>query len=101
RIPGAARIYRVTPYIAPFSGLLSINNPTALDEINQGAGSIDTVTVTFDSPVISAGFVNRMELYCFSSFSDTTPIKLETGTPSVTPKPGCTGITRVTPTPLT
>ena len=100
RIPGTARIYRVIPDRAPFSGLLSVNNPTSLSEINQGLESLDTVTLGFDPPVVSAGIVNKMELYCYSSLSDSTPLLLETGVASGTGKPGCENITRITATPL-
>lgn len=99
RIPGDPIVYRVTPLIAPFSGLLSVNNPTSLDDINVGPDELETITVTFDSPVINAGFVNKMELYCFSSLDDTTPRLLELNNTDTSGKPGCDGLTRITPTP--
>ncbi len=98
RIPGNDVVYRVTPSLAPFSGLLSIKNPADLTQVNN-PGDKDTITVTFDPPVVRAGYVNKFELYCFESADDTTPTLLEEGVENTSGKTGCHGLTRTTVTP--
>lgn len=98
RIPGNEVIYRVTPSLAPFSGLLAIKSPGDLSQVDN-PGTTDTVTVTFDPPVVSAGYVNKFELYCFESLDDTSPTLLEEGVANTSGKDGCNGLVRTTPTP--
>jgi len=98
RIPGNELVYRVTPSIAPFSGLLAIRSPKDLTQVNN-PGAIDTITVTFDAPVVSAGYVNKFELYCFSDLDDTSPTLLDEGVANTSGKDGCDGLTRTTVTP--
>ncbi len=98
RIPGNEIVYRVTPSLAPFSGLLAIKSPGDLTQVDN-PGTTDTITVTFDPPVITAGYVNKFELYCFSSLDDTNPTLLDEGIANTSGKDGCDGLTRTTVTP--
>lgn len=100
RLEGNVILFRVTPEIAPFSGVLSILDPDALDKINNPA-PIDTVRVTFDPPVLSAGYANKFELYCYESLTDPSPTLLDYNVTNTSGKIGCDGIKRITPTPST
>ncbi|MEA9357699.1 fibronectin type III domain-containing protein [Bacteriovorax sp. PP10] len=85
---------RVVASVAPFNGVLTILNPTDETKLKE-------IKINFDSPVVSAGFLNKFTLYCYSSASDTDPVALPTdGSASTgTGKPSCDGIQILTPMP--
>ncbi|EQC45235.1 fibronectin type III domain protein [Bacteriovorax sp. BSW11_IV] len=92
RIIGEEVFFRVTPKLAPFSGLLEIQDPT---DINK----LDEIEVKFDPPVTTAGYVNKFELYCFDNFDDNNPDELLYNIASTSSKPSCAGLTRITASP--
>lgn len=93
RIKSALMQKRVMAAVAPFNGVLTIKNPSDETKLKE-------ITITFDSPVISAGFLNKFTLYCYSSSSDTTPVALTEGVVSSgTGKASCDGIELLTPMP--
>lgn len=100
RLIGNDLFFRVTPELAPFSGLLEIKDPEDISKIDN-PGTTDTIRVTFDAPVISAGFVNKFELYCFENLTDTSPTLLDFNVVNASGKPGCNGLKRITDTPAT
>lgn len=94
RIKSSLLQKRVMANVAPFNGVLTIINPT--DETK-----LKDIKVKFDSPVISAGFLNKFTLYCYSSSADTQPVAIPgDGSLSVgTGKPSCDGIQLLNPMP--
>ncbi|MDD0854246.1 fibronectin type III domain-containing protein [Halobacteriovorax sp. GB3] len=92
RILGSSINYRVTPSLAPFSGVLNINDPT--DE-----NRLDEIEIAFDAPVVSAGYLNKFELYCYENLDDTSPVRLDYNVASSTSKSNCNGLTRLTQSP--
>jgi hypothetical protein len=87
--------FRVEPSLAPFSGILSINDPLSED-------ALDTITVNFDAPVTTAGFITDFELYCYSDLTDQDPTimnfnEIVTGSN----KANCDGLIRTTADPAT
>ncbi len=85
---------RVIAFVTPFNGVLTILNPNDETKLNN-------INVTFDSPVISAGYLTHFTLYCYSSLNDNSPVAIPSnGTiTSNTGKPSCNGIRLLTPLP--
>ena len=85
---------RVMANVAPFNGVLTIINPT--DETK-----LKDIKISFDSPVVSAGYLNKFTLYCYASSADTSPVAIpDDGSISTgTGKPSCDGIQLLTPMP--
>ena len=85
---------RVITNITPFNGILSIANPNDETKLKE-------VKLNFDSPVVSAGYLNKLSLYCYNSATDTDPYSLPTdGTYSTaTSKSSCDGIKVLTTIP--
>lgn len=85
---------RVVANVAPFNGVLTISNP--VDETK-----LKDVKITFDSPVVSAGYLNNFKLYCYSDASDLDPYALPTdgSVSAATGKASCDGIQLLTPMP--
>lgn len=54
------RRIRLQPSIAPFGGIVSIGNPTSIDEYQK-------ITLNFDAPVISSGHLNTLRVSCFAN----------------------------------
>lgn len=94
RILSNSILYRVTPKIAPFAGLLKISNPDNLSSLNQ-------IKVSFDAPVITSGYINKFELYCFENETDSTPSELLYNIANASGKSNCDGLIRKTESPLT
>lgn len=55
-------LFRVLPDLAPFSGILSIDNPVSVD-------SIDEINLNFDPPATDVGYLSRMDAYCITEVS--------------------------------
>lgn len=90
--------FQVLPIIAPFYGLVKIENPIS-------STSLDKISLKFDPPVMSAGFLTDIEVYCMpSAFSNpqTDSVLLTTSVTSslvIAGKANCEGLTRITSTP--
>jgi len=56
-IPSAMRAIRVEPILAPFFGINFIQPPNDSD-------NVDKIKLIFDSPVLSEGYANKLEVYC-------------------------------------
>ncbi|TNF05798.1 MAG: hypothetical protein EP326_00325 [Deltaproteobacteria bacterium] len=102
RLQAQEKVFRVEPNVAPFSGVLFISDP-------QSATEKDIITVNFDAPVISSGYLTDLELYCFDGPNDTSPVLIpEDGTtldPTIptpaghTTKNNCDWLRRMDPDP--
>lgn len=77
---------RVTTNLAQFGGIQTLTNP--VDET-----ALDTISLGFDAPIVTSGYLSQMKLYCYANQSDSSPVELPTdGTFSSTSKPSCNGI---------
>ncbi|MBY0414951.1 MAG: hypothetical protein K2Q18_12345 [Bdellovibrionales bacterium] len=78
---------RVQTNVAPFGGILSFENPKLESAINN-------IKAFFNPPVLSAGYINEFRMYCYSSSSDTSPVRIDNRTfpTSGTGKSNCDGI---------
>lgn len=90
--------FQVIPTIAPFFGLVKIENPTSSTTLNK-------ISLKFDPPVMSAGFLTDIEVYCMPSATanpTTDSLLLDTGIKSslVTGSENCKGLRRNTTTPV-
>lgn len=87
---------RIITNIAPFTGILSIQNPSDDTKLKE-------ITINFDAPVISTGYLNRFKLYCYNSVTDTNPaeLALDGSTSAATGKTNCDGIKSMTTMPAT
>lgn len=96
RLQAIEKVFRVEPNIAPFSGVLFIDDP-------KSATEKDIITVNFDAPVVASGYLTDLELYCFDDANDTTPVLLpEDGTPlGNVGKTNCNWLKRMDPDPST
>ncbi|WP_372655361.1 fibronectin type III domain-containing protein [Halobacteriovorax sp.] len=94
RLIGDEVFFRVIPDIAPFSGVLEIEDPT---DIN----ALDEIEINFDSPVISAGYINKLEIYCYENIDDPSPEELVYNVTHSSTKANCDGLFRVTNSPGT
>lgn len=98
RIKSSLMQDRVTTNLTQFSGILNAADPFDDTKLNQ-------VTLSFEAPIISSGYITRMRLYCYNNISDTNPVLLPTdGTvSSATGKSLCNGISTsdIFPTTLT
>ncbi len=92
RLVGDEVFFRVIPDIAPFSGVLQIKDPV---DIN----ALDEIEINFDSPVVSAGYINKLEIYCYENISDSSPEELVYNVTHSSTKDNCNGLFRVTDSP--
>ncbi len=92
RIIGNPVLYRVVPKMASFSGILKINSPQDIANLNQ-------IKIQFDAPVIETGYINEFDIYCYESSTDNSPTVLNYNVANTSGKPGCNGLTRLEPTP--
>lgn len=87
-------VSRIVPRIAPFNGLVDIQDPT-------DNNSPDVIKLKFDSPVVSAGYLSELRVYCYDGKNDSGPVELEYNTAYDDGDAGndhiCEGITRSTP----
>ncbi len=87
-------LYRVVPKIAAFEGLTAIQNPT---DVNN----LDRLNLTFEPAVTSVGVLNALEVYCYSSIDDSSPVLVPIGsTIADGTKQNCDGLGRLTPNPV-
>lgn len=56
-IKSTMKSIKVSPTLAPFTGIYDIGNPGQFSDK-------DVVTLKFDPPIVSAGYANLMEFYC-------------------------------------
>lgn len=77
------RSIRVEPQLAPFFGINFINEPS-------DANAVDEITLEFDSPVLSQGYANKLEVYCLS-FDQSSYVKLS-NTPVTSAVGNCNGL---------
>jgi len=94
RLIGSSKFFRVIPRVAPYSGLLRINNPASFTSLNE-------LTVDFEAPVISAGYITQLKLYCLENQTDNDPVELVYNVASPSPKLNCNGLIRLTENPVT
>jgi hypothetical protein len=85
---------RVTTNIAPFGGILAYENPS-------NENFLTNVILDFNPAITSAGYINEFRLYCYSSLSDTNPVRVDdkiwaTGASG---KSNCDNITVISPLP--
>ncbi len=87
---------KIITNLAPFTGILSVLNPSDDTKLKE-------ITLRFDAPVVSAGYLNRFKLYCYNSLTDATPVALalDGTTSSGTGKINCDGIKSMTMLPGT
>lgn len=85
---------RIITNITPFTGILSIDNPNDETKLNE-------ISLNFDAPVVSAGYLNRFKLFCYNSTMDSSPveIQLDGSVSSATGKSSCDGIQSITSLP--
>lgn len=96
RIKSSLMQERVIANIAQFSGILKAANPVS-------DTNLDEITISFDPPITSSGYVSKMRLYCYSNLSDPSPVILPTDTTvsSGTGKALCDGISTTAEFPTT
>lgn len=96
RIISPIHSFQVVPKIAPFFGIRSINDPVSSTTLNK-------ISLSFESPVITSGFVTGLEVYCMPSAGAnpiTSSVLLNYNTASVSSDSKCSGLTRLTADPL-
>lgn len=96
RIKSSVLQRRVLTNVAQFNGINSLLEP-------QDDSELDIVTIDFDSPLVSSGYLNKFKLYCYNSLSDSTPVEiaLDGSTSAATGKSNCDGLTSLTTLPAT
>jgi hypothetical protein len=84
---------RVVPVIAPFVGVGSIEHPSD--------SSFDfKIEVKMDPPIITSGYLDGSEVYCFDGNAGTTPVLLPNdGSAASDPGNSCDGVKLKTPSP--
>lgn len=86
---------RTIPFIAPFGGIMTLNNPSDVNNLDQ-------FKINFDAPVTSAGYLTDLELWCYENSSDSSPVLMEYGsTISGSGKSNCDGLENLTQSPST
>ena len=96
RFPSDLIQRKIFTNVAPFVGILSIQNPTINTKLKE-------ITIKFDSPVVSAGYLNKFKLYCYNNSTDSLPVSLllDGSTSTGTGKTNCNGIKSLTTMPST
>lgn len=89
RVLSASTQIRILPLTAPFNGLLSIGNPNDSSQTNR-------ITLNFDSPVVSAGYIDELRVYCYQNVNDETPTLLNPNVQSSSADTQCDQLTRIT-----
>lgn len=64
---------KVISNVTPFNGILSVLNPLTADS----SQALSTVTLNFDAPIVSSGFMNRFSLYCYDPADLTQRVELD------------------------
>lgn len=96
RIKSSLLQRRVMTNVAQFNGIEEVLEP-------QNETELDTLTINFDAPLVSSGYLNRFKLYCYNSLTDSSPVEipLDGSTSSGTGKANCNGLTSLTGLPTT
>jgi hypothetical protein len=86
--------HRVVPSIAPFTGIKNIDHPRLPTEL-------DRVYMLADPPVVTSGYIDKTEVWCYDSESDAFPVLLPNdGTPAVDGGSVCNNAALLTPSPV-
>ncbi|MFG1499839.1 fibronectin type III domain-containing protein [Halobacteriovorax sp. XZX-3] len=88
RIIGKPVFYRAIPKLASFSGILGIQSPQDINNLNQ-------ITINFDPPVIETGFLNGFDIYCYEGEGDASPTLLNFNVANASGKASCDGLIRL------
>lgn len=86
--------FRVSPVIAPFFGIVKIENPISSTSLNK-------IYLQFDPPIVSSGYLTDLEVYCMPSASATPASATLVTTTQFTPTgpSNCLGLRRNTAIP--
>lgn len=74
---------QIKPILAPFTGILTISNPSSLSNLKQ-------LTLNFDAPMVGSGHVDQMIITCYNPTDHTKKIQLPL---NGTATGGATGVT--------
>ena len=74
---------QIKPVLAPFTGILTISNPSSLSNLKQ-------LTLNFDAPMVDSGHVDQMLITCYNPTDHTKKIQLPLNGTSTG---GATGVT--------
>lgn len=91
---------QIKPVLSPFTGILTISNPSSLSNLKQ-------LTLNFDAPMVDSGFLDQMIITCYNPTDYTKKIQLPlngTATAAATGVTNCNSIrylNAVTPMPST
>lgn len=95
RVPTKHKQKRVFPVLAPFTGVHTIDHPGDPAQDHK-------IKMHMDPPVITSGYVDSSEVYCYDGKLDSTPVILPNdGTPVSDPGTSCHNVMMKTPAPLT
>lgn len=95
-IASETQLFRVTPRLVDFYGILDILNPS---EITPMGEIVPELTIKFNPPVITSGFMTDLILYCHENELDSNPIAMPMGEVINAPGSPCDGLQRLTPNP--
>jgi hypothetical protein len=82
-IASSMRSLRVEPSLAPFFGVNFVQEPT-------DANNVDKIKLIFDTPVLSEGYANKLEVHCLD-YAQTDSVIL-TNTPSASTVGNCNNL---------
>jgi hypothetical protein len=82
-IASSMRAIRVEPILAPFFGINFVQEPT-------DANNVDKIKLIFDTPVLSEGYANKLEVHCLSY--DQLNSVILTNTPSTSTIGNCNNL---------